>query len=280
MTSLTASAQRIPPEVAFVAGGLSQYVGASVAVGLFDDIAPGGVALLRVSFAAAVIVLLRRSWKRRLSGPQLAYTAAFGAALAAMNLCIYLAMARLPLGNAVAIEFTGPILVAVLGVRSLRAVGAVALAAVGVLVLSGVEAEATLAGTAFALGAGACWAGYIVLGHQVARRGISIDGLGIAMTIGALVIAPFGAGELPTAFASPSLLVLAAATGLASNVIPYGIDQLVMRRVSRAHFALLQAILPATATLTALVLLGQTPSWIDLVGIAAITAAIATANAR
>ncbi len=263
-----------------MAGGLSQYIGASIAVGLFDEIAPGGVALLRVVFAAAVIIGLRRSWKRRLSAQHLGYTAAFGAALALMNLCIYLAMARLPLGNAVAIEFTGPVVVAAVGVRSWRAVAAVTLAALGVLVLSGVEAEATFAGTAFALAAGACWAGYIVLGHQVARRNISIDSLGIAMAIGALVIAPFGVDELPMALASPWLLVLAAATGLASNVIPYGIDQLVMRKVSRAHFALLQAILPATATLTALVLLGQMPSWADLMGIAAITAAIATANAR
>lgn len=263
-----------------MAGGLSQYVGASIAVGLFDEIAPGGVALLRVTFAAAVIVGLRRSWQRRLNRTQLAYTAAFGVALAAMNLCIYLAMARLPLGNAVAIEFTGPVVVAAVGARSWRAAAAVGLAATGVAVLSGVEAEATLAGTAFALGAGACWAGYIVLGHQVAQRNISIDGLGIAMAIGALAITPFGVGELPTALSSPWLLVLAAATGLASNVIPYGIDQLVMRQVSRAHFALLQAILPATATLTALVLLSQTPGWADLVGIAAITAAIATANAR
>ena len=153
------------PEALFVAGALSQYLGAAVAANLFDELAPSGVALLRVLGAALIIVALRRSWRRRWQARELARAAAFGVSLAAMNLCFYLAMERLPLGNAVAIEFTGPVAVAALGARTLRSVGVLLLAAAGVVVLAGVEADGTARGVAFALLAGAFWAGYILLGH-------------------------------------------------------------------------------------------------------------------
>ena len=262
------------PEALFMAGAVSQYLGAAVAVVLFDELAPGGVALLRVLAAATVVMALRRSWRRRWPARELGRAAAFGVSLAAMNLCFYLAMHRLPLGNAVAIEFTGPVVVAALGARTLRSAGALVLAVVGVLVLAGVESEGTATGVGFALLAGAFWAGYILLGHRVARSPASVDGLGIGMLAGAVAISGFGAGAVAGALDAPLVLALGLATGVLSNVIPYRIDQAVMRRVDPHRFALLQALLPATATVVGLVALAQVPSVQEALGIGLVIAAI------
>ena len=269
-----------PPEALFVLGGISQYLGAATAVGLFAQIAPASVALLRVLAASLVIIGFRRSWRRSWSKHDLVWAGAFGVVLALMNLLIYLAMDRLPLGNAVAIEFLGPVAVAAIGTRTVRSTLALVLAASGVLVLAGLQSEGTLVGVIFALLAGAMWAGYIVLGHRVARDGPAVDGLGVGMLIGALVISPLGIVGVGDAFASPGLLALALATGLLSNVIPYGIDQLVMSKITRARFALLQALLPVTAAIIGFLALSQSPGVAECFGIGAVMLAIAIGGAE
>ncbi len=271
------------PEALFAVGAVSQYLGAATAFELFSELGPGTVALLRVAGAGAVLVLLRRSWRRRWSRAELAWTAAFGAALASMNLFFYLAIERVPLGNSVAIEFIGPIAVAAFGTRTLRSSGALALAIGGVVALAGFAPPEAQLGALFSLIAGALWAGYIILGHRVARAGMAVDGLGVGMLVGALVISPVGiidglggtgAGGLGAAVGAPLLLLGGVAAGVLSNVIPYGIDQLVMQRLARARFALLQALLPVTATLIGLVWLSQVPSVREAIGIVAVIAAI------
>ena len=269
------SAVRPPPEALFIAGGISQYLGAAIAIGLFGDIAPGGVALLRVLGAGLVLIGFRRSWRRSWSRQDLLWAGGFGAALALMNLFIYLAMDRLPLGNAVAIEFLGPIAVAAIGTRTLRSAGSLVLAASGVVILAGVQDEGTLLGVLFALLAGTMWAAYIVLGHRVAHNGLAVDGLGVGMLIGAFVIGPFGVNQLDIAFASPQILLLALVAALLSNVIPYGIDQFVMKEISRSRFAFLQALLPVTATVVGFLSLSQSPRWSECLGIGAVILAIA-----
>ena len=267
--------RELGPEGLFMIGAVSQYLGAAVAAALFDELAPGGVALLRVLGAAAIIVALRRPWRRRWQAGDLGRAAAFGVSLAAMNLCFYLAMDRLPLGNAVAIEFIGPIAVAAAGARTLRSAGALVLAVAGVAVLAGVETEGTAAGVGFALLAGAFWAGYILLGHRVARSPASVDGLGLGMLAGAVAISPFGLSDVTGALGSPLVLALGVATGLLSNVVPYWIDQAVMRRVDPHRFALLQALLPVTATVVGLAALAQVPGGRELLGIGLVIVAIA-----
>ena len=267
--------RELGPEGLFMIGAVSQYLGAAVAAALFDELAPGGVALLRVLGAAAIIVALRRPWRRRWQAGELGRAAAFGVSLAAMNLCFYLAMERLPLGNAVAIEFIGPIVVAAAGARTLRSAGALVLAVAGVAVLAGVETEGTAAGVGFALLAGAFWAGYILLGHRVARSPASVDGLGLGMLAGAVAISPFGLSDTVAALGSPLVPALGIATGLLSNVVPYWIDQAVMRRVDPHRFALLQALLPVTATVVGLAALAQVPGGRELLGIGLVIAAIA-----
>lgn len=265
---------RIPPEPLFILGSTSQFVGQAVAVDLFDDLTPGGVALLRVLGAALMIVALRRSWRRRWTAVELRWASVFGIVLAAMNLSIYYSVELVPLGNAVAIEFSGPVAVAAFGTRSLRSGAALALAAAGVAVLAGVETDGTLRGVGFALLAGAFWAGYIVLGHRVARGAAWVDGLGVGMLVGALAISPFGIPHLPAAVRAPSLLGLCLLVALASNVIPYGLDQWVMRRIDQRRFALLQALAPVTAAVVGFVGLSQVPTGREYLGIGLVIAAI------
>lgn len=296
-------AWRMPPQLLFVIGALTQYVGAGLAVLLFARVPVIGVAWLRVLAAAVVMVLWARPWRLdgdrldgdrlggdRLGGDRLGggagarWTAArirlvagFGLALAGMNACFYLAIDHLPLGTAVALEFAGPIAVTALGSRGRRDALALATAACGVLLLADVHVSGSPLGVALALAAGACWAGYIVLGHRVAADPAlgGRQGLAAAMVIGALALAPFGAPGSLDAFLSPLLLVACVAVGLMSSVIPYALDQIAMARLPRARFALLLALLPATATVAGLVVLGQVPGVAETVGIALVVAATA-----
>ena len=221
-----------------------------------------------------MIVALRRSWRRRWTAAELRWASVFGIVLAAMNLSIYYSVEVVPLGNAVAIEFLGPVAVAAFGTRTLRSAAAVLLAVAGVVVLAGVETGGTLRGVWFALLAGAFWAGYIVLGHRVARGAAWVDGLGVGMLVGALVISPFGIPHLPTAVMRPALLGLGFVVALLSNVIPYGLDQWVMRRIDQHRFALLQALAPVTAAAVGFLALSQEPSPREMVGIGFVIVAI------
>ena len=266
--------EAIPPEGLFVLGGISQYIGAAIAVTLFDTFSARNVALMRVLAAGLIVLGARRSWRQEWNRRRVLNAAAFGSVLAAMNLSFYLAIDNLPLGNAVAIEFLGPISVAAFGARSRRSIAAVVLAGTGVTVISGVQRAGSLPGIGFALLAAVLWAGYIVLGHRIARSGSGIDGLGLGMAIGALVIAPVAAPGLSATFDEPLLVLLALATGLFSNAIPYGIDQIVMARLPRSRFALLQSLLPLTAAIVGFVALGQVLQPIEVVGVAMVVVAI------
>ena len=263
------------PEVLFIVAAVSQYLGAALAFSIFDNLGTSTVATLRVLGAALVLILMRRSWRRSLKDLDMVWTASFGIVLAGMNLCFYLAIDNLPLGNAVAIEFLGPIAVAAAGHRSSRNVVALIVASLGVLLLAQVTSEGTVTGVLFALAAGALWALYIVLGSKVAKTGAHLDGLGIGMLIGGLVIFPSSLHTIGRALDSPLLMLVALSTGVLGNVIPYGIDQLVFRRISKTRFAFLQCLLPATAACVGILVLRQKTSLGELLGIGSIIFAIA-----
>ena len=262
------------PEVLFIVAAVSQYLGAALAFSIFDNLGTSTVATLRVLGAALILILLRRSWRRSLKDLDMFWTASFGIVLAGMNLCFYLAIDNLPLGNAVAIEFLGPIAVAAAGHRSARNLVALIVASLGVLLLAQVTSEGTVTGVLFALAAGTLWGFYIVLGSKVARTGAHLDGLGIGMLIGGLAIFPSSLHTIGRAFDSPLLMLVALSTGVLGNVIPYGIDQLVFRRISKTRFAFLQSLLPATAACVGILVLGQKTSIGELVGIGLIIFAI------
>jgi inner membrane transporter RhtA len=266
---------RLPAQALFILGAISQYVGAALAVLLFASVPAAGVAWLRVVAAAAVLVAWRRPWQTRWTAPRLRLVAAFGIALGLMNLAFYLAIDRLPLGTAVAIEFVGPIAVAALGSRTRRDLLALALAVGGVVALADVHIAGSPLGFALAAGAGVMWAAYIVLGHRVAAdAGLRPqDGLALAMGIGAVALAPLLVSSAVPAFVDPLLLAACLAVGVASSVVPYGLEQVAMRHLARARFALLLALLPATAAIIGAIVLGQIPSVLEAIGIALIVVA-------
>ena len=259
----------LPAPSLFVIGATSQYVGSALAVLLFASVPASGVAWLRIASAAGALAAWRRPWRAPWTARRLRLVGAFGAALAGMNLCFYLAIDRLPLGTAVAIEFCGPIAVAALGSRTRRDVAALALAALGVLALADVHVAGEAAGIALAAGAGALWALYIVLGHRVAedRDLRPQDGLALAMLIGAVLFAPALVPEAVPAFVNPLLLAACLGVGLASSVVPYALEQVAMRRLPRERFALLLALLPATAAVVGAIVLGQVPTLVETTGI-------------
>jgi inner membrane transporter RhtA len=270
-----ATFRRVPPEGLFVVSAISQYVGAAIAIGVFDRVEPQTVAWFRVMGAAVALLAFspgfHRGWTRR----DLAGATVFGIATAAMNLTFYLAIARVDLGKSVAIEFIGPIVVAAVMTRSVRNAVALVFAVIGVVTLGGVELGDNALGVAFILASSALWAVYIVVGSRVARNRSGVAGLGVGLAIGTVVLAPTGAPWSGPVWVSPSLLLLCCATGVFSNAIGYGIDQHVMRRIPIRRFSLLLATLPVSALLVGWVALGQRPSPLDVAGITMVLIGVA-----
>jgi inner membrane transporter RhtA len=266
--------EEIAPEALFVAGALAQYGGAAIAVGLFDRVGPVGMAWLRGLTAGVVLLLWRAPWHRTWASVERRLVVVFGVVTVLMNLSFYLAIDRLPLGNAVAIEFLGPVAVAAFGLRSARNWTALALAGGGVLLLAGVELDGEAIGVLFALASAGLWAGHILLGAQVARWPATRDGLGVAFLAGSLLVAPVAIWPARPAFGDPRLLLAAAGVGVLSTAVPYVLDQVVLRRVDAHRFALLLAILPTTAAVVGWVVLGQLPTAPEVIGIGAVVAAV------
>lgn len=262
------------PEALFVLSGISQYTGSVVAVNLFDDVRPATVALFRVMSAAAVVLAVSWRSQRRWDRASLVGAAVFGIATAAMNLCFYLAIDRLPLGKSVVLEFIGPVAVAAAFTRTRRNTVALLLAASGVAILSGVELGGEPLGLVYIFGASAMWAAYIVLGKRVAALDRGLSGLGVGLAIGALAIAPFGIRGSGEVVGSARLLGLCVLVGALSSAIGYTIDQVVMRRIPTRRFALLLALLPVTAMVVGFIALDQTPSATDLLGAAMVIAGV------
>ena len=265
-----------PPELFFILSAIAQYTGAIIAVNLFDEVSPATVAWLRVLSASLILLAFsfRRSharWTRR----ELYWVAAFGASTALMNLFFYLAIDRLPLGKGVTIEFIGPITVAALRTRSVRNTVALLFAAVGVVVLGGVELGNEPLGLVFILAASVMWAGYIVMGSRVALADRGVSGLALGLLFGGIVITPFAAGDAGAAFSSGKILIGCILVGLLSNAIGYGIDQSTLRRIPIRRFSVMLALLPVCAAIFGFLFLDQSPSLLDLLGMALVLTGVA-----
>ena len=258
----------LPPEALFLVSAISQYIGAAIAVSIFDEVAPQTVAWLRVVGAAIVLLLVSRPWRMTWTRDQLVAVTVFGVATALMNVFFYLGLDRIDLGKGVTIEFIGPIAVAAFTTRSRRNAGALAFAVVGVMVLGGVEVDDNLVGLLFILAASMLWAIYIVIGSRVARVDRGVAGLGLGLAIGAVAITPIGAPGSADVWTDPRLLTLCLLVGVFSNAIGYGIDQFTMRRIPIRRFSVLLALLPVTAAFIGWLVLDQRPSGIELFGIA------------
>jgi inner membrane transporter RhtA len=270
---------RVRPEAYFVVSALFHYLGPAFAVLLFARVEALGVAWLRIVTAAAVLALWgrpRRAW-RIADRAERRLVAGWGLVLALMNACFYLAIDRLPLGTVAAVEFAGPLALAVVGTRTLRNGVALALAVAGVAVLADVSLSGSPVGFLFAVANMVLFTGYIVLAHRVSRNGIlaGVDGLAMAMVVAACVALPLGAADAAAAFATPAVLLAAVGVGITSSVVPYVFDQLAMLRLDRATYAMLVALLPATATVIGIVVLAQVPAPAEVAGVALVIVAVA-----
>jgi inner membrane transporter RhtA len=275
---------RLPPHAYFVGSAVFHYLGPAFAVLLFARVDVLGVAWLRIAAAAAVFALWRRPWRffARLDERSRSTFVAWGAVLAVMNVCFYLAIDRLPLGTVAAIEFLPVIALAALGTRTRRNAAALGLAVSGVYLLTDVRLEGEPLGVALALANAVLFAAYIVLGHRVAQgeQVSGIDGLAASMLIALVVVTPIGGWEALPAFADPVALAAGIGVGIASSVIPYVCDQLAMARLDRATYALLVSLLPATATAIGVAILGQVPSRVELAGVALVVVGVAVHRER
>ena len=282
---MPASAQRVPGAVPgwsvplfFIAGAISQYVGAALGVFLFETAEPSTVAWLRAAGAAVVLLAWRRPWRTRWTVRAVVAATLFGVVTVAMNVAFYEAIARIPLGTAVAVEFAGPVAVASLGTRRARDLLAVGSVAAGIYLLAGVQTGVDRVGVGFALVAALLWAGYIVVGKYVADEGSGLDSLAVGMTLAAVVLAPpllgLQAASDASALADPAVWLSGAGVGVLSSAIPYALDQRVLAQIGRRRFALLLALLPATAAVVGAVLLLQRPSLGECAGIALVMLAL------
>ncbi len=269
----------VPPHAFFLVSAVFHYLGPAFAVLLFRSVGVLGVAWLRIASAGAIFALWRRPWQvfRGHSYRQGTLLLALGCVLGTMNSIFYLAIDRLPLGTVGAIEFLGPIVLAATGARTGRNLGALALAVGGVYLLTDVRLTGEPLGFVFAFANCALFLLYIVLGHRIAQGGgaAGIDRLGAAMLVALVVVSPLGFKEAQVAFLAPRLLGAGIGVGICSSVIPYVCDQLAMARLHRATFALLLALLPATATVIGVLVLQQIPTLGDLGGVVLVVLGVA-----
>jgi len=260
-----------PPHAYFVGSAVFHYLGPAFAVLLFARVEPLGVAWLRIVTAAAIFALWRRPWRRLARADRVARStvAGLGVVLATMNMCFYAAVDRLPLGTVAAVEFLPVIALAAVGARTLRNALALGLAVTGVYLLTDVRLESDTLGVALTFGNAALFATYIVLAHRLARdRSLPrLDGLALAMLLAAVVVTALAGWSATAAVVDPIAVLAGVGVGISSSVIPYVCDQLAMARLSRSTYALLVALLPATATLVGIVVLAQVPT--PLEGVAA-----------
>ena len=262
--------RRLPPHAYFVGSAIFHYLGPAFAVLLFARVGPLGTAWLRIAAAALVLCAWRRPW-HLLHEPVLL---ALGAVLAVMNCCFYLAIDRLALGTVAAIEFLPVIALAAAGARTRRNAAALALAVGGVYMLTGVRLAGEPLGFALAFANAGLFALYIVLGHRVAE-GSGIDGLAASMLAALVVVTPLAGWNAVPAFDDPIAIAAGVGVGVASSVIPYVCDQLAMARLPRSTYALLVSLLPATATVIGIVVLGQVPGPDEVLGVSLVVAGVA-----
>jgi inner membrane transporter RhtA len=250
-------------------GILSVQFGAGVAKSLFDEVAPTTIVWLRLVTSAVVLAVVARPALRGRSRSDWLVAIALGASLGIMNWAIYQSFLRIPLGVAVTLEFLGPLTLAVIGSRRPRDLLWVALAAVGVAVLglAGDSGSVSLAGALFALLAGAMWASYILLSAQTGRRWPGLDGLAVASVVATLLLTPAAVGTGGGDLLDPRILMLGAAVGLLSSVIPYSCEMVALRTIRPSVFSILMSLEPAAAALAGIVVLGEflsLPQWLAM----------------
>lgn len=269
----------VPAPALLMLSGVSNYLGAAVAVNLFPHTTPVAASFFRLGFTGIILLAWRRPW--HLTWKDYGIGVVFGIATAIMNTLFYESIARIPVGTSVSVEFIGPIMVAVFGARGWASWLAIVLAGAGVVSIGGFGLDVTdpvqLAGMLYTLGAAVGWAAYIVLGRLVATTTHGLDSLAIATFSGALLMTPLAVEGAVPVVQDPYLLFMAFGVAVLSSLFPFVIDQIAMARVSAATFALLTALLPVTSVLIGIFTLGQVPSFAEVMGMIMVSIAVALA---
>lgn len=269
------------PVLLVTLGMVFTQTGASFAKMLFPVVGANGATALRLTLAAIVLVVVFRPWRHQLNRAQWRAVLLYGAVMGAMNLFFYAALEHIPLGIAVALEFTGPLAVALFGARKPLDFVWIALAVGGFAMLlpwTGFAGDISPLGIGLALSAGACWAGYIIFGQRAGiGGGAHIAALGVATA--ALIALPFGIAGAGTALVDPAILPLGLAVALLSSAIPYALDMVALPHIPARLFGILMSGQPALAALSGLLILGETLSYGQVAGMSAIIVASIGATA-
>lgn len=246
--------------------------GASLAKSMFPVVGAEGTTTLRLIFASVIMILLLRPWKAKLTARSLRTVAVYGVALGGMNLLFYMSLQTIPLGIGVALEFTGPLAVAIYASRKAIDFLWIALAIAGLLLLiptGASSAPVDLTGACYALGAGVCWALYILFGQKAgADNGVQTAALGVM--IAALFVTPFGVAHAGTALLTTSLIPVALGVAVLSTALPYTLEMIALTRMPARTFGTLMSVEPAIAAMSGLLFLQEYLSFAQWMAISCI----------
>lgn len=271
---------RTPAPLLVIGAALSVQCGAALATTLFEEAGALGAVWLRQAFGAVILVALSRGALGRLRGRPLMPVLALGGILAVMNSLFYASIDRVPLGVAVTAEFLGPLLVAAIGSRRVEDVLWVLLAGAGVALLGSPTVDVDHTGLLLALGAGGCWALYIVVGKRLTSTWPLLDGLTVAMLVAAVLMAPLGVASAGRELLDPSLLGVGVAVALLASVVPYLLELSALRRIRVSAFGILMSLEPAAAALAGALILSQRLTLLESVAVVLVIVASVGANRR
>ncbi|MGA4849595.1 EamA family transporter [Streptomyces sp. G5(2025)] len=266
---------RLGPVGLVLAGGISVQFGGAVAVSVMPRAGALGIVTLRLAFAALVLLAVCRPKLRGHSRADWGTVVAFGVAMAGMNGLFYQSVARIPMGPAVTLEVLGPLALSVIASRRAMNLIWAGLALCGVFLLGGGGGFSGLdpAGVAYALGAGAMWATYIVFSARTGRRFPQADGLALAMVVAAVLFLPLGIVESGAKLVEPGTLALGAVVAVMSSVLPYTLELLALRRLPSHTFAILMSLEPAIASVAGFLILSQALTVAEALAISLVIAA-------
>jgi len=254
---------------------VSVQLGAAIAASLFDQLGAPGTVLLRQGLAATVLVAVARPRIRGRVRRDWYVVAAFGLVLAAMNVCFYEAVERLPLGLAVTIELFGPLGLAAALSRTVRELLYLALAVAGVVLLGGVTDHVDAAGVAFAITAALGWASYIMLSRRTGSRFDGVEGLALAMIVATVAVAPLGIATGGARLIEPRLLATGLAVAMLSAAIPFPLELHALRTVGPRTFGVIMSTSPAVAAAMGWAILAEPLGAVPAAAIACVVAASA-----
>lgn len=280
-TDTRKSSSTLVPILLLVIVMVSIQSGAAMAKQLFPVVGAAGATTLRLVFAAIILGVVLRPWRTRMARAEWRSVIIYGIALAGLNGLLYASLRTIPLGIATALEFTGPLAVATLGSRRLTDFAWIGLAVAGLALLLPVGVTSSAldpAGVAYALGAGVCWALYIVFGQKAgAEHGVAVTAWG-AM-IAAVCVLPIGIAVAGETLLTPGIIPLAIAVAVLSTAFPYALEMISMSRLPTKTFGTLLSLEPALAALSGLVFLHERLSPIQWMAIGSIVVACAGATA-